>query len=111
MNRVVMPRPAAEEDIDDFFFYLALDCANVAAASRFLDALQGAYVGLTENPDIGVVQDFNRSELAGLRVWPIPGFEDRLIYYIPRGDVIDVVRILGGPQDRRTIRHEYSSAA
>jgi len=103
MNRAVIPRPAAEEDVDDFFFYLALDCANVAAANRFLDALQGAYVRLSENPEIGAVQNFNRSELVGLRVWPIPGFEDRLIYYIPRDDVIDVVRILGGPQDRQAI--------
>ncbi len=103
MNRGGVPRPAAEEDVDDFFIYLALDCANVAAANRFLDALQHAYVRLTENPQIGAVQEFNRAELAGLRVWPVPGFEDRLIYYIPRNDLIGVLRILGGPQDRQTI--------
>lgn len=106
MNWTVFARPLAELDVDDFFLYLARDCNSPKAANRFLDALARAYTRLCEHPEIGALQNFERQELRDIRMWPVPGFEDRLIYYIIRDDVIDVVRILGGPQDREEILGE-----
>ncbi len=100
MTRTVIPRPRAELDVDDFFFYLALECDSESAANRFLDELSAAYDRLVQHPEIGVLQDFKHPELARLRMWPVPRFEDRLIYYIVYDNLIDVVRILGAPQDR-----------
>jgi toxin ParE1/3/4 len=103
VTRKVIPRPRAELDVDDFFLYLAIEHDNPGAANRFLDALEEAYDRLAEHPGIGPGRPVENSRLAGVRMWPVPGFEDRLIYYIPRDDFIDVIRVLGGSQDRESI--------
>ncbi len=41
--------------------------------------------------------------LAGLRTWPVKGFEDIRIYYLVQGDVLRVIRILHGRRDVGTI--------
>ena len=107
MSRNVILRPRAEEDIDDFYFYLAIDCDSAAAADRFLSCVEAALERLSEFPNIGTEQDVSDARLAGLRLWPIPGFDDRLIYYRVGETAIDIVRILGGPQDRRTMLRRY----
>jgi len=37
--------------------------------------------------------------LAGLRTWPIEGFDDMKIYYLVADDALTVVRILHGRRD------------
>jgi toxin ParE1/3/4 len=37
--------------------------------------------------------------LEGLRLWPVPGFERHLIFYVERADYIDVLRVLHGARD------------
>ena len=40
-----------------------------------------------------------RPELAGMRKWRVPDFENFLIFYLPRRDGISVVRVLYAAQD------------
>lgn len=104
MERIpVIARPRAELDADEFFLYLGQETENPAKANEFLAALGHAYSRLSEHPEIGSPESGVSPRLAGLRKWPVPGFPDRLIYYIPRTDFIDVVRVLGGPEDQNEI--------
>ena len=67
-------RPAADADTDAAAEYYARE-ASLDVALRFLTALREAYERLVEHPGIGPeVQGFD-ARVAGLRYWPIPGFE------------------------------------
>lgn len=103
MTHTIVVRPRAEDDIDDYWLYLTVECDAPSAADRFLQCLEAAFNRLSNFPSVGVVQDYSEPRLAGLRRWPVPGFDDRLIYYLVHETSVDVVRILGGPQDRPTI--------
>ena len=52
-----------------------------------------------EFPEIGSPRTASDPSLAGLRLWPVPGFEKFRICYIPRVDHIDVLRVLHGARD------------
>lgn len=73
MSLRVVVRSPAETDLLESALFIAED--NPAAAQRFDPAL------------------------AGLRLWPVPGFEKFRICYIPREDHIDVLRVLHGARD------------
>jgi plasmid stabilization system protein ParE len=103
VTRRVILRPRAELDVDDFFFYLAIERDNPGAANRFLDALEAACNRLAEHPEIGAKQDVENPRLAGVRTWAVPSFQDRMLYYIAHDEIIDVIRVLGRPQDRESI--------
>lgn len=70
-----------------------------AAAQRFLDQAEQAFERLAEFPEIGSPRTTFDPSLAGLRLWPVPGFEKFRICYIPRSDHIDVLRVLHGARD------------
>jgi len=46
-----------------------------AAAQRFLDEAEKAFARLAEFPEIGSPRTVSDPSLAGLRLWPVPGFE------------------------------------
>lgn len=102
-RRPVIARPRTERDADDFFLYLGLERENPRKANEFLEALAQAYERLSEHPEIGSPESGMSPRLEGLRKWPVPGFSDRLMYYVARADFIDVVRMLGAPEDRDEI--------
>ena len=97
MSRRVHLRRAAEDDIDDHFLFIAQE--SVAAALRFHDAARSALNRLGEVPEIGPPRQTSSSALAGLRMWPIPGFANYLIFYFASAHGIDVVRVLHASRD------------
>ena len=76
------------------------------AALRFLDAVEATLRLLAENPELGPAREFERSELAGLRFFPVKGFDKHLIFYrlVPHG--IEVLRVLHGARDLGAIFDE-----
>jgi toxin ParE1/3/4 len=48
---------------------------------------------------MGGLWESTNPALAGLRAWPIPRFQNCVIYYRPIRDGIEVVRVLHGAQD------------
>ena len=77
--------------------YIAHD--NADASRRFLDAGEATYRKLAAMPRMGVAQRLNNPTLSGLRCIRIPGFRNYLIFYLPRDDGIEVVRVLHGARD------------
>jgi toxin ParE1/3/4 len=90
-------RPRADAEIDSLADYIAVD--NLDAAMRFLDAVQKAFAMIGEQPGIGSMRYAHLPMLEGLRLWPVPGFERHLIFYVERTDYIDVLRVLHGSRD------------
>ena len=98
MNRGrVTQRPQATNDLLEHAFYIA--DTSLDASDRFLRAAEEAFQHLAEMPGMGSSRDFGNPALAGLRMWPVPGFRKHLIFYFPRRDGIEVVRVLHASRD------------
>lgn len=86
MSRIVK-RPAAQEDIDLLWDYIAED--SPGNADKFIRKLDETFRLLAGNPFLGR----ERPELAeGLRSFP---FGRYLIFYIALNDGIEVIRLIG----------------
>jgi plasmid stabilization system protein ParE len=51
------------------------------AALRFIDATEQACQRLADFPYIAPVWESANPRLAGIRVWPVPGFTNHLLFY------------------------------
>ena len=91
-------RPAAKADIlRQFRFYVRQGA--LAAADGFVDAVDSSVEALCRMPEMGASRPLGNPLLAGLRSWPVEGFEDLRIYYLVQPDVLRVVRVLHGKRD------------
>ncbi len=96
--KVVM-RPAARRDILAQVAYY-LDELAYEAAERFPLAVREAVLQIEQQPGVGSPRMCSNPSLAGLRSWPVPGFDEIRIYYVrPNTEVIRIVRILHGRRD------------
>jgi toxin ParE1/3/4 len=87
-------RPAAERDVDNISAYIG--DRNSAAGRRFILAARREFEFLAENPLLGAIRDIRRKNLKGMRSWPIDGFRNYLIFYIPLPDGVEIFRVLHG---------------
>ena len=94
--------PEAQQNIDHQEDFL-VDEAGIEVALRFHDALLHALHRLVEMPELGSLREFLNPRLHGLRMWPIPGFPNYLVYYRLVGDELQVLWVLHGAQDRDRI--------
>lgn len=91
----VLRRPRAAEDIAAVWDFIADD--NPDAADHWVDQLDTQLRLLATQPLMGRARD----ELApGIRSFP---FGRYLVFYLPIGDGIDVVRVLHGTRDVDTV--------
>ena len=58
-----------------------------------------AFRQLLRMPHAGDVCEFDTEELAGLRMWPVRGFENYVIFFRPTTNGIEVIRVLHAAQD------------
>lgn len=91
-------RPAAKQDILRQFQYL-LNKDAPEAAVRFLEVVDRTLLKLSHQPRLGAPKRFKNLRLAGLRRWPVAGFEVVGIYYLLTKDILRVVRVLHGKRD------------
>lgn len=103
-----VPTTAAREDILAQFRYYALDQGVPDIGLRFLDAVEAAIERIGEMPAIGAPQHFDAPTLAGIRAWPVPGFEDIRLYYLETADALLIVRVLHDKRDVRSILQRES---
>jgi toxin ParE1/3/4 len=88
----------AEQDLDEIWFYIALD--NVEAADNLLDNVDSSCQLLAIQPRAGRL----RPELAPeLRSFPVGRY---VVFYRPQDDGIDVVRVLHSARDIGSISED-----
>jgi toxin ParE1/3/4 len=93
----VIPRSAAERDVEDALAYYLNEAAQQAALG-FIDALERAYRHIGANPASGSPRYAHELELPGLRSWPLARYP-YVVFYIDRDDHVDVWRVLHGQRD------------
>jgi toxin ParE1/3/4 len=104
VSRRVLRRPEALQDIADQAIYIA--ASSPAAAERYLEALEVTLQQLAQMPGIGRSRDYVSQRLAGLRQWPVKGFDQYLIFYRADEYTVEVVRVLHGARDIAAILDE-----
>ncbi len=76
---------------------------NEDAAERFLLSAEETFRLLVSQPQMGRKLESRNSMLAGIRIFPVKNFKKYLIFYKPLRDGIEVVRVLHGARDLRSI--------
>lgn len=89
--------PQACRDLVELADYIATD--SFAAALRFLDATEATFDFLARNRGTGQRCEFVGARLAEIRVWPIDGFRNHLVFFQMTESGIQVVRVLHGARD------------
>ena len=91
-------RATAKRDLVDRYVYLAEE-ADEGTAERFLDKVEQTFELLATQPRMGSPLSLKNPRLAELRKWRVEGFENTLIFYLPRGEGISIVRVLHAARD------------
>ncbi len=93
----VIPRAAAERDVEDALAYY-LDQSARQAALDFIDALERAYSRIAANPASGSPRYAHELDVPGLRSCLLERYP-HVVFYVERDDHIDVWRVLHGQRD------------
>jgi toxin ParE1/3/4 len=96
MSRV-LKRPRALADVEEQARWIADD--NPDAARRFRKAVEQTLEVLAAMPGVGVGRRYRDPALSDLRMHPVKGFPERLLFYLPLPDGVELVRVLHGRQD------------
>lgn len=94
----IFRRMAARRDLVEHFVYLG-ENAGIETADRFLSSTETSFNDLATQPMIGSPLTVRNPALTGIRKWRVKGFENHLIFYLPRKDGISIVRVLHAAQD------------
>ena len=93
----VSRKPEVRRDLVDYAEHISRD--SLDAALRFLDAAEHTFKFLAANREVGQLCRFPQPELVHLRVWPIEGFGNYLVFYQPTDNGVEVWRVLHGAGD------------
>jgi toxin ParE1/3/4 len=94
----VYRRAAARRDLIAHYAYLA-ENADEAIADRFLNHAEASFDDLADQRMIGVPLATRHPSLIGIRKWRVRGFDNYLIFYLPRPDGVSIIRVLYAAQD------------
>jgi len=90
-------RAQADRDLDELAEFIGRD--SPSAAYGLLDAAVETFEHLVETPEMGSPRDFARKGMEGIRVWPVRGYPNHLIFYRVSADAVEVIRVAHGARD------------
>ena len=93
----VIKREQAVRDLEDVSDYIRGDSPR--AALRFLEAAERTFVLLAGQPGMGALYQTEDPGLVGLCRFPVSGFRNYLIFYLPIGGGIEVLAVVHGGRD------------
>ena len=106
MHRITK-RPAAVQDMVDRYVYF-FETASEAVAERFLAAAEATFIELGESALIGSPVRLRHRALRGVRKWAVKDFVKVLIFYLPQGSGITILRVLHSSQNwPEALRDDY----
>jgi toxin ParE1/3/4 len=97
MGERVTRQPEVRRNLIEQAGYISHD--NLDAALRFLDAAEATFEFLADHREVGEMFPSTNPRTAGMRVWPVDGFRNHLVFYRPTDDGVDIVRVLHGSRD------------
>ena len=97
MSLPINVTPQAAEDAVSIAQHLA-ERSGYDTSDRFLEATTQAYRQLADMPGVGSPRDYGQ-KAQGLRLWPVPGFRNYLIFYTATETELRVLRVIHGAQN------------
>ena len=94
----VIKRVAAKRDLTEHFVFLG-EHVSVDVARRFLHACNVSFQALARMPELGAQRNFRNRRFSSVRAWPVQGFERYLIFYRPRSDGVEILRVIHGARN------------
>lgn len=82
----------AKFDVKNYVDRISRD--DLVNAQRLFSAVHDTCELISEIPEAGSIQSFKDPKLAHLRMLPVRGFKTYLIFYIPKDEYIEIVRVL-----------------
>ena len=101
MSKKIVRNPLAEHDLDDLAYYLSRKSLRIAL--RFLDAAEVTFATLARKPSLGGSWESDNPMYHNMRVWPIKGFENHLIFFRAIEGGIEVIRVLHAARDIESV--------
>jgi plasmid stabilization system protein ParE len=98
MTLPVIYAPQALIEIEDIANYLA-HAQSAALGLRFLKSVEHTCAGLADMPEIAGRYESDNPRLADLRVWPVQGFPNHLVFYRIREASLQIVHVMHGARD------------
>jgi len=80
---------------------------SAALALRFLDAAEETMRSLVANPRLAGRWESDNAALKGIRVWPIRGFKNHLIFYRVHKSHLEIIRVLHAAQDFERVLDDH----
>jgi toxin ParE1/3/4 len=108
MAKQILKKPAVWHDLLDHVDLISRD--NPDAAERFIDAVEGSFALLAENPLLGGLAAFDHPAAHGLRRWSIRGFRNYIAFYRPLSNGIEVIRLLHAARDAESAIGESNAS-
>jgi len=87
-------RPRAQDDILRQFRWYLVEQDAPDAAFRFVEAVEASVEQLVRMPNIGAPRELRNPALKGLRLSPVKGFDEFLIFYVVAADTVRTIPIL-----------------
>ena len=81
-------------DLPGIYAYISKE--NPAAAERVLDAVEGTFSQITAQPESGVLWPTRNPQLQNVRMLPVDGFNNYLVFYRIEGDAVRVLYVVHG---------------
>lgn len=97
-------RPKADQDLDDQAFHYAVE-VTPELGRRFLVSAHETFSLLCTQPEMGWNPRLRHSDLKGLRLFRVKGFEKILILYRPVENGVEVVRVIHGSRNLQRVLH------
>ena len=82
------------DDLPGIYAYIARD--NPAAAERVLDAVEATFAQIAAEPESGVQYPTRIPRMKAMRMFPVSGFNNYLIFYRTEGDAVRVLYVVHG---------------
>jgi len=101
VTRRIRILPAADRDIDEQIAYISQE--NLGAAGRYVEAVSASLDHIARMPGMGTTREYRSPRLTGLRMIPIHGFGNFLVFHLVTPRTVDIVRVLHGARDIRKI--------
>ncbi len=83
-----------EDDLPAIYAFIARD--DPAAAERVLDAVEATFALLARQPESGVVYPTRNRSLSEVRMLPVIGFANYLVFHRVEADAVRVLYVVHG---------------
>ena len=97
MPRRIFQTPETRTDQAEISAFIAE--RSEQAAVRFFKAVEQGELQLLNNPELGTLAQLRSAVLEGIRIWPVPGYRNYLIFYRPWAAGIQVLRVIHAARD------------